>query len=1001
MKTPLKPTQPGDSGTSVEHLQDALRTMLEHGVIRSFNPPDRPNAEELSNLSASLAKERAGSRFGDATQALVLFLQVQQSLGDQRRGIADAETVALISKWIKQLAAGDRGYGYGESTQKSVDNQPDPAGDASVLTKGDNKTLTAALAAAADAGVPRDQIDLFLSAVDDLASLDQHAIDVLTGATWLDEITAVVDDFAPWQHEFSSSKRSKVTTMPALTLRSPGALPVAAYLAGAIGPAHGKTREFSPEAGLQRSRQAMTAFLWRAEPVARVVYAARAWADQRLGIEGFVGVLSGASMILRHPLNPKELVAALRNSLTVLPFPSPINPRDPLWPQRPPFWAWLLPENQAWAHCVFGLHQLFPPLPQIPKTAPSSGSISPSSICRGSIPGAGLEVQLHSPVSGSFGPREPVAGSGEMWGISVNGTAAQVVIWTNSEIRFVTTAYKAGCNKLSWTWASNWSPDNGVGAACSEALRIPPLRLEFGTSAMIASRTRFWIAPARDLVVVGPTVGQLTASAGTGGAPAEACTPVTVTWQVNGLDCLSARALATIQLVRERTVHGALEEVVLRVNANPQDTVTETLDTTATYRIDVTSKDEDGNDCGTTQASIIIARQKLIRLALPAKIFSGQPAAGRVSVSCPAPTGGLPVAFTVAPNGALTVPGVTIPEGDTNVSFTATAGTLCGPSSVTASAADHSPGAAGTCVLVAPTISSMTAPPAPLACTRFSISLSASCVTQTPALKAFAVAGSQRTPLTVSAPAGGNCGRNATLSLNVPELPSGTYSITLEDEGGSATAPQTVIVAPNPLIVSAPQTHNVNISGGRCPRPDTDITVTVRGANAVTFSYPHPDGTITRTVSGGSAGCGTWRATFTAVFDRTAIVTATPTLGSTPGPAVAIPVVLSFDPGVARSVSIFASDPAGDRIARAADIVRVETDLQTGMTTRTPDGSITNFDTRTFALAPCLVTVFEYSRPEVPDPISTSMPPFKIGPMSGASGPWNGHPEATIARDQA
>lgn len=866
-----------------------------------------------------------------------------------------------------------------------------------VLSANDSDALASALQAAENAGMARAPVDLIRGAVSDLGALDRLALDSLAGVTSLDLVVAAVEDFAPWTGQLPVQGVINPETVPALALRSPGALPLAAYLGGGLRAAPDGEAESARDAGLRYSRKAMTAVLWRAEPVARLVFAARAWSEKRLQTESFAAVVTAMAGILREPLAPQTLVAAFREGLTIMPFPRPVEPTDWLWPRRPPYSEWLLPENQAWAHCMFGLHQAFRPPPTTPQSAPPPGSITPATVCSGSIPSTGLEVLLNAPVGGSFGPQEPISGSGEGWGLSVNGSAAEIIAWTAKDIRFVTKALTPGCNTLSWTWSSNWTPDeNGVGAACIEALRIPQVSLVFGTKALINNSTRFWLAPAPPLVVSGPSVGQFAASDGSGPTPAEACTPVTISWQVKGLGCQAAAALATVRLIRERQVAGVAEQLVLVSDGEPQATVSQTLDTTATYRLEVTSRDGAGNPCGTSEAVITVARQKRIRLNLPPRVIAGQPATGTVSVSCPAPRGGLLVSFAVAPDGALGVPAVRIQEGATTAPVTLTAA-LCGTAAVTATAPGHTEATASTCGLVAPTITAVKLPAAMPACEAFSVEVVAKCVTQAPELKAFAVAAGERTPLVVRAPAAGACGRSATLMLDVPALAPDTYTIVLEDVGGTVAAAQSFTVTPNPRIVSAPSVHSVTIVGSRCPRPRSTLAVTVRGADSVAFEYAHPDGAITRTVTSPTSGCAVWRAEFTAVFDRKAIVTATPMFGAISGSAATIAVDLEFDPSVASAIELFAADTAAAN-KRATNLERVEKDSNTTIETSTPESPIPDATVRRLVLKSCVETHFHGFRPEEDDPNSTAKPPSKVGWQAPTSGPWHGHPDADVKR---
>lgn len=97
----------GDTGPQVTNLQDALRLLLDRSVIRSLDPPNSPTAEELAKLGQGLAKERAQSVYGKATQRLVLYIQLQEGLGDGLGGEVEAKTAALLNRLLRKLGVLD------------------------------------------------------------------------------------------------------------------------------------------------------------------------------------------------------------------------------------------------------------------------------------------------------------------------------------------------------------------------------------------------------------------------------------------------------------------------------------------------------------------------------------------------------------------------------------------------------------------------------------------------------------------------------------------------------------------------------------------------------------------------------------------------------------------------------------------------------------------------------------------------------------------------------
>ncbi len=97
----------GDTGPQVANLQDALRRLLDRGVIRGLDPPNSPTAEELAKLAKLLAEEQAQSTYGKATERLVQIVQLQQGLGDNLMGAVDVKTADVLNRLLKELGAFD------------------------------------------------------------------------------------------------------------------------------------------------------------------------------------------------------------------------------------------------------------------------------------------------------------------------------------------------------------------------------------------------------------------------------------------------------------------------------------------------------------------------------------------------------------------------------------------------------------------------------------------------------------------------------------------------------------------------------------------------------------------------------------------------------------------------------------------------------------------------------------------------------------------------------
>lgn len=101
------PIKTGESGQQVANLHGALRLLLDRGVIRSLDSPNRPTAEELARLSTQLVDEEAQTVYGKTTQRLIQIVQLQQGLGDNLRGVVESKTADRLNRLLKELGALD------------------------------------------------------------------------------------------------------------------------------------------------------------------------------------------------------------------------------------------------------------------------------------------------------------------------------------------------------------------------------------------------------------------------------------------------------------------------------------------------------------------------------------------------------------------------------------------------------------------------------------------------------------------------------------------------------------------------------------------------------------------------------------------------------------------------------------------------------------------------------------------------------------------------------
>lgn len=93
----------GDFGAAPLNVGRVILELLDRGMIRSHDPPHRPTADELQKLRPLLLNEISDAVFGESLRWLVLYLQLQEGLGDGLGGAVEVETAALLNRLITSL----------------------------------------------------------------------------------------------------------------------------------------------------------------------------------------------------------------------------------------------------------------------------------------------------------------------------------------------------------------------------------------------------------------------------------------------------------------------------------------------------------------------------------------------------------------------------------------------------------------------------------------------------------------------------------------------------------------------------------------------------------------------------------------------------------------------------------------------------------------------------------------------------------------------------------
>lgn len=105
MQPIIAPIKPNDSGAQAANLIECLLFLVERGGVKTFDSPNQPTKDELSELAAKAKQGLAAQVFGEAPQRLVFYFQIQQSLGDHLRGAVEEKTAARLNELLKEYDA--------------------------------------------------------------------------------------------------------------------------------------------------------------------------------------------------------------------------------------------------------------------------------------------------------------------------------------------------------------------------------------------------------------------------------------------------------------------------------------------------------------------------------------------------------------------------------------------------------------------------------------------------------------------------------------------------------------------------------------------------------------------------------------------------------------------------------------------------------------------------------------------------------------------------------
>jgi len=655
------------------------------------------------------------------------------------------------------------------------------------------------------------------AALDDLRGLQGHAERVLRDPGYGEKWLNLIGREWPWDMQFKPMPSPIGIDRCVIQFHRPAAPLLAAWV--------GRTEQ-PPFA------QAISAYLRRAEPLTRTLRAIENWEGGLIGLDDVAVVARWAAEMTVPEAVGDSLIKAFANGPWPLP-PGPVPiPAPPPIPTRPPIGVLLDPCNLQWLECALTLGSASTP-PTISMPPPRRASVKPKALCSGATTGT---VRLT--LGGLFVP-QPVN-----WSFAVAGRVASNLAWSPRECSGdITGPLPPGCLQVFWV------PENG---AFPDPLS--PCESFFGPSP--------WRAPishAGSLSVVGaPEIKFFTA--GLQGQPAspgpqmtfDACSGVELRWEVDPHVCDSA--LAHLRLLADAAL--------LRSGLPLQGAELVYSDRDVSYRLEVDNTD--GSDvCATaSSATLLVAREKRVRVSGPNDVPAGGSETFTVSISCPAPSGGVVVTLSSTPATALTAPAVMIPAGRTSGRATVTAANACGTATLHATAPGHMPGSAPLRILASPSITRVSGAGGLQACTtRTGVTVVVRCVTDRATVR---LRGSNGMALPATVTNRQRSGTDpfagpVTLTVTLPEASAGSYTLEVEDQGRVTVAPTQIVVAAAPRIVRAPPSISPSWT---CPDVTVQIDVQVEGADSAEATLASNNRSAIKTRPTSQSSCNRWTAQF-------------------------------------------------------------------------------------------------------------------------------------------
>lgn len=458
------------------------------------------------------------------------------------------------------------------------------------------------------------------------------------------------------------------------------------------------------------------------------------------------------------------------------------------------------------AEFVFTAMRLAPQLGR--PSFPLIGSVTPADQCHAT---AG-PITLLPPMGQQF-PSQDITKGGTF--PAIDRVPATILYWTPQQIRLALPAgIKAGCHVVGWVYLyppGVVSQLHAIGEQC---------RPWFGGGGLTRAPYALWEDQGRFSLISAPLIGTFHGPNGSTRVSAEACTPVTLSWAVVLDACPGTATQLAVTMWRD----GQLFRVSLPTAS--QLAVSDSSPRTYTLRAQARLA---GQLCGQTEQSLTVNRFNVLRVQAQGDTRCVQPGIGvtlNVTVSCPAPPGGLPVTVTSSHPARGAGASGTIDEGTTSTAIEVLTGTECGTATLTVTAPNHPQAQVSITVASYPTISAVS-PTALQTCEPVSLTVDGSCLGEQAAdIRAGVELNGQWVPGTVTVLSPGT-----QLRLDLPALPAGFYTLAITHCGQVGYAPLPFTVTTRQPVIDSLITTPASVEA--CSTPSVRIQWTVRYATQV------------------------------------------------------------------------------------------------------------------------------------------------------------------------